>query len=309
MSFFINGLRAKVMSTELIIEANLSKKILFEALAIAREFEEKYSAYKESSLLSQINRASGEKSIYASKKELEIFQKAMEIAEISDGLFDPTIGVLTQGSYGFGTQKAKIPSSKELEKKKQLVNYKDILLTEESIFLQKKGMRLDLGGIGKGYVADLLLDFLRSQGATKILLSVGGEIVTLGKVYAIAIKNPFAEGNIGIIRSSKELLSISTSGDYERYIGSKKNHHILDKSSAKQNHFYSSITILKNGSCATELDGIATVAFNSELPALKKIAKQFQVAIIAITADKEIYFENFSNLQLKSFEIYPFTTS
>ncbi len=306
MSFWENGLKAKVMSTELIIEANVSKKILFEALALVKEFELKYSAYKDDSLLCKINRLSGKEKVQCSQKELEIFHKAKGIAEKSFGLFDPTIGALTQGLYGFGKASAKIPTKKELASRQKLVNYKDIVLDAKSIYLKQVGMKLDLGGIGKGYIADEIFSFLESRGATKILISVGGEILSSGKEYSVAIKNPFTEGNSAIITTTKESLSISTSGDYERFIGSKEHHHILESSSAKQKHYYSSITLLKSGVDATQLDGVATIAFNSPLEDLSSVALKFGVAIIAITPKKQIVFENFQDIELKSFEIYPF---
>ena len=306
MSLFINGLRAKVMSTELIIEANVSKKILFEALELVKAFEEKYSAYKEDSLLSQINRASGESAIECSLEDMEIFSHSLEIAKRSNGLFDPTIGALTQGSYGFGTKEAKLPSQVELTKKKKLVNYKECIVDESSIFLQQKGMRLDLGGIGKGYIGDKIMEFLIAKGATKVLLSVGGEICSYGKKYNIALQNPFEDKNIAIIKTSKKMLSVSTSGDYERFIGSKENHHILDNTSAKPNHFHSSITILKDGLYGATLDAVATIAFNSKQEDLHALAKRFEVAIIAISPKKSIQIENFSGLSIESFEIFSF---
>ena len=137
------------MSTELLIESNVSKKILFECLDLAKEFENKYSAYKDSSLLSRINKASGKEAVECNDEDLEIFQKAMKIAKLSDGAFDPTIGILTQGIYGFGTKNQKIPSSSELQKAKKLVNYEFVDIKNNKIFLTKDGMRLDLGGIGK----------------------------------------------------------------------------------------------------------------------------------------------------------------
>ncbi|MDF1876803.1 FAD:protein FMN transferase [Sulfurimonas sp. SAG-AH-194-L11] len=295
------------MSTELIIEANLSKKILFEALSIAKEFEATYSAYKDDSLVARINASAGKNPVSCRAQEIEIFQKAYAIAQESDGVFDPTIGALTQGTYGFGTKHAHLPSSKELQKAKELVNYKDFMVTQKDVYLKKKGMQLDLGGIGKGFIADKLIRFLQDRGATKGLVSAGGEIVTFGKEYIVALKNPFGEGNCAIIKSSKEAISISTSGDYERYIGSKEHHHILDRTTAKQNHYYSSITLIKNGVDATLLDGVSTIAFNAKKSELAAIAKKFELAIVAITEDKEIYFENFSNLAIKGFEIYPFT--
>ena len=294
------------MSTEFVIEANVSKKILFEALDLAKEFEAKYSAYKEDSLVSKINNLSGVEGVVCTPKEIEIFQKSLEIAELSKGLFDPTIGALTQGLYGFGKKTAKIPKPQELQNTKKLVNFKNLQISNNEVFLTQKGMKLDLGGIGKGYIADKIINFLQQKGATKALVSAGGEIVTLGKEYHVALKNPFEEGNSGIFITTKSPLSISTSGDYERYIGSKEHHHILHAATAKPNHYYSSLTLIQNGHNATLLDGVTTIAYNSHKESLKKLAQRFGVAIIAITPDKEIYFENFSQLDLKSFEIYPF---
>ncbi len=306
MSFLEHGLRAKVMSTELIIEANLSKKILFEALEIAKEFERKYSAYQEESLLCHINAHSGMHPTLCTPDELEIFHLAKKIAQQSNGRFDPTIGSLTQGLYGFGKKEARIPKPDELNATQALVNYKNIILDNQSIFLQKKGMKLDLGGIGKGYVADKIFSFLSSKGATKILICVGGEIAATGKVYKIAIKNPFNHGNMAIVTTTKEQLSISTSGDYERFIGSRLHHHILDNKTAKQNHFYASITIIKNDINTTLLDAVATIAFNAPLNQLEAIAQKFDVAIIAITPQKKIVVENFQNLALENLELFPF---
>lgn len=288
MSWFMHGIKAKTMSTELVIEANVSKKILFEALDLVRAFEARYSAYKEDSLVGQINAHSGVSAVTCSDEELEIFTKALEVAKRSNGAFDPTIGALTQGLYGFGTSHAAIPDAKRLKQSKKLVDYKKMKIYNNEIFLQTKGMRIDLGGIGKGYIADKVMQFLRLRGATKALVNAGGEIITYGKKFRIGIQNPFEEGLIGVIESPKEALSVSTSGDYERFIDSKEHHHILDNISAKQNHYYRSITLLKEGVEATWLDGVATVVFNAAPKDLEMMAERYEVAIIAITPEKEI---------------------
>ncbi len=304
MSFFQTALKATVMSTEVLVQSNVSKKILFECLDIARAFEAKYSAYKEDSLLNKINKNAGVKSVQCEKEELYIFEKALEIAKLSNGKFDPTIGVLTQGAYGFGLKNSKIPSKEELKRKKELVDFRFFKMNDKSIYLSKKGMRLDLGGIGKGYVADIIIQHLIERGATKALVSVGGEICSFGKNYNIAIKNPFYDKNFAVIKTSKEPISISTSGDYERFIGTKENHHILDSKSAKPNHFYSSVTLIKNGMDVTTLDGAATILFNSQADELQEVSNKFGVATIAITSQKKILFENFENLNIKNIELY-----
>lgn len=306
MKFFDKALRATVMTTELFINSNVSKKILYECLEIAQDFERKYSAYQEDSLLSKINRASGIEPIVCTEEELKIFEEALKIARLSKGKFDPTIGALTQALYGFGTEAQKIPKESELREQKKLVDYSCVEINECHIYLQKKGMRLDLGAIGKGYVADKIMEYLIDRGATRALVSVGGEICSFGKEYTIAVRDPFSGNNFVFIKSSKKPLTLSTSGDYERYIGTKDHHHILDTTSAKQSHFYSSVTLLSNGIDASKLDAVATIVFNSPREELYDLAMQFNVAILAVTREKGIIFENFSNIDIKNFSMAPF---
>ena len=303
MSFFENGLQAKIMSTVLVIEADVSKRVLFEALELARDFEAKYSAYDEKSLLCRVNQQAGKNPVVCSEDDIEIFLVAKEMAEKSDGVFDPTIGVLSQGAYGFGRRSAKVPSLEELDKVKKLVNYKNFIINKNEVYLKEAGMKLDFGGIGKGFVADKIVKYLQKHGATKALVNVGGEICSFGKKYNIALRDPASTANLALIKSTKESLSISTSGDYERYIASKKNHHILDHKTAVQNHYYASVTVMKNGVESTLLDAVATMVFNSKKELLKDIAHKYDVALIIVLHDGEIYFENVRNLHIVGVEI------
>jgi len=304
MSFFENGIKAKVMSTQLIIEANVSKKILFEALEWSKKFEATFSAYNEKSLLCKVNQNAGLKPVVCSSEDLELFTKALEMAEMSHGIFDPTVGALSQGLYGFGKKSAKIPTYKELQSAKKLVNYKNFIINQREVYLKEKGMKLDFGGIGKGFVADKIINYLQTKGATKALVNVGGEIATFGKKYNIAIKDPYSKGNLAIVKTLHSPLCISTSGDYERFIASKKNHHILDNKTAKQNHYYSSVTIIQNGIDCTLLDAVATIVFNTSQEFLKNISQKYGVAIIAVVESGKIYFENFKSINIESVELF-----
>ncbi len=304
MAFFENGLRAKVMSTEIILEADLSKKILFEALDLVKEFEAKFSAYKEDSLLNRVNINAGISGVICTQDERELFSKALEMAKASDGVFDPTIGILSQATYCFGKSTQKIPTKKELQKAKELVNFKDFIVNKESVYLKRKGMRLDFGGIGKGFIAEKLITYLRNKGAKKALVNAGGEICTFGKNYNIAIKSPYTDENIAVVKTSKAPITFSTSGDYERFISSKENHHILDIKTASQNHYYSSITLIKDGKDGTLLDAVATMAFNTPKEKLRALAKRYNIAIIAIEEEGNLLFENFKSLDIKAIELY-----
>ncbi len=261
MALFEKALKANVMSTHLLIRANVSKKILLEAHKIATDFEDRFSAYKEESFLNIINKDAGQTATPITPLDYELFQRALQVCQDTAGAFDISIGLLTHGTYHLGFKNETKPSPEMIKKRKRYVNHRDIVLADESILLKYEAMQLDLGGIGKGFVARQIARFLESHGATKILVDVGGEIVTRGKSYTIALKDPFGEGNIAYIKTSKADISISTSGSYERFID-EQNHHIINPYEGKSTHLYSSMTLLKNGWDIDQLDAYATAFFN-----------------------------------------------
>jgi len=303
MALFEKVLEAKVMSTHLLIRADVSKKILLQAHKIATEFEKRYSAYRKDSYLNTINQHAGKQAIACTEADYALFKRAIHASEQTEGLFDITIGALSHGAYHFGFTNQSLASPQEIDKQKKLVNYKNIQLSEKRIKLTKEGMRLDLGGIGKGYVAKLIADFLEKAGANKILVDVGGEIVTRGRAYTIALRDPFSKENIATIKTSDQDTSISTSGNYERFID-QKNHHILHASKGNSSDYYSSISILQNGWNIDYLDAYATAIFNLPHERLKEIAKKRNISIIAIDCDQNIMLYNLKETQLSGIDFY-----
>ena len=110
---------------------------------------------REYSEISKINEKAGEEYVEVSDETFSVIKKAIYFSNISDGVFDITIGPVVD-LWGIGTDNARVPSSKEINEKLPLVNYKDISLDEKnkSVKLNKKNMEIDLGGIAKGYAAD-----------------------------------------------------------------------------------------------------------------------------------------------------------
>lgn len=303
MALFEKALKAKVMSTHLLIRANVSKNILYQAHKIATDFESRYSAYKANSFLNTINQNAGKAPVSCTEEDHALFQTAIQASDKTYGHFDISIGALSHGVYHFGFVNESKASWKTIEAYKSLVNYKNIILTPDSIFLKKALMRLDLGGIGKGYVAKQIALFLEKQGATKLLVDVGGEIVTRGKAYTIALSDPFNEGNIAYIKTSKEDMSISTSGSYERFID-KENHHILDHKKGLSNNHYSSMTILQNGWNIDLLDAYATALFNQELSQSTRMADMLNIAMITIDTAANLTTHKTENLNLKAIKFH-----
>lgn len=303
MAFFEKALEASLMSTHILIRANLSKNLLYKGYLLAKDFEDRYSAYKKNSFLSDINRYGYKKEIKCEQRDIKLFRRCLEASQLSEGEFDITIGSLSHGAYHFGFENQKIATDKEIKDKKEFVNFKYIELQDESISFSKDGVRIDLGGIGKGYVAKLIANFLKDAGATKVLVDVGGEIVSFGKSYTIALKNPFKDENSAYIKTSKEPISISTSGDYERFIHSTQNNHILNKHTGKSSNIYSSITVLQNGFEIDMLDAYATAMFNKDANYIRAFAKKRDVGVITIDKDSNMVFNNTSELKLNSIEL------
>lgn len=301
MALFERALKAKVMSTSLLIRANVSKNILLQAHKLATDFEGRYSAYKADSFLNKINANAGKTHIPCTDEDYLLFNTALNASEQTNGLFDISMGALSHGVYHFGFSNETTSSYQTIRSQKKLVNYKNILLTPNSIMLKYKGMRLDLGGIGKGYVAKKIALFLQQQGATKILVDVGGEIITRGKSYSIALKDPFNEGNMAYIKTGKNDISISTSGSYERYIDAN-HHHILDHKKGVSNHFYSSMTIIQNSWNIDMLDAYATALYNQAPEKLQQYCQHLHISLIAVDTHANIITHNLETLKLKSLQ-------
>jgi len=302
MALFEKALEATVMSTHLLIRADVSKEVLKEAYRIAKDFEKRYSAYKEDSFLSEINTKAHLQPLPCTAVDLQLFQRAHDASVVTKGTFDITIGSLSHGCYHFGFVNQSIPKEAQLQKEKALVDYRSVVLQDNTIFLKERGTRLDLGGIGKGFCANLIVQFLLDQGAKKLLVDVGGEIVTVGKSYTVAIKDPFKEGNIAYIKTTKEATSLSTSGNYERYIGSTKTHHIINPDSARSKNFYSSMSVIKNGFDIDLLDAYATALFNQNPSEVQQFSKKEKITTILIDQDGSVIINNLEASRIQKLE-------
>jgi thiamine biosynthesis lipoprotein len=182
------------------------------------------------------------------------------------------------------------------------VNYRDVVInrTNSTVFLRKKGMLLDLGGIAKGYAADLAFGTLKRYGITAGIVAVGGEIRTFGlrpdgKQWNVGIKNPRQSNEkddiIGTIRLSNK--TISTSGDYERYFiaDGERFHHILNPKTGYPASLSRSVSIITEKGVFT--DGFSTAIFvlgaEKGLEAIREINRDFEMDAIIIDNNGSIH--------------------
>ncbi|MBW9155843.1 FAD:protein FMN transferase [Clostridium sp. FP2] len=274
-----------------------STKVLDSAFKRIREIEDKMSINKEASEVIDINNAAGEKPIKISDGTVEVLKEGLKFAGLTGGKMDITVGPLVK-LWGIGTDAARVPSKGEIQEKKALINYKNLILDEKNktAFLKNKGMIIDLGAIAKGYTADEVSKVLKDNGVEHAIINLGGNVFAMGKnitgtPWKIGIQDPFTQRGdiIGMIQVENK--SIVTSGIYERYFekDGKKYHHILSTSTGYPcDNSIAGVSIVSEKSI--DGDALSTSVFSLGLEdGMKFINTMPGVEGIFITKDKQVY--------------------
>jgi thiamine biosynthesis lipoprotein len=193
-----------------------------------------------------------------------VLQEAIRVSKLSSGAFDISFGSV---GYLYDFRARRQPSAEELATGLATVNYRSIALDPEAKtvrFLQE-GVRLDLGGIAKGYAVDRGIDILKSFGIRHARLSAGGDMRLLGnkqgKPWIVGVRDPRSEDRNALVMPLSDV-AVSTSGDYERFFfddAGKRVHHILSPATGKPAKGVQSVTIL--GPDALTTDGLSTAVF------------------------------------------------
>lgn len=283
-----------------------ANKGIDKAFSVIRNLDELMSDYKPDSELSQINKLAGKRSIKISEDMKEVIQISLAVASETEGAFDPTIGALTIGAYSFGRENFQIPSNQEIKKAKALVNYKLVELEGNYLSFEKEGMMLDLGGIGKGYAVDKAIDALKKMGIDEGSISISGDIRVFGIDQEIRIRHPRREGFMATFRSGGRDLSISTSGDYERFAveEGKVYHHILVPENGLSGHDFQSITIVMENN-NTLADAYATALFALGKPrALRFLKGHPGIGAFIVFSDGEVFINNTFKELVKDLNLY-----
>ena len=244
------------------IVANDAAKAAFSRV---RELDQIFSDYKNDSETMRLCESAGSgQAVKVSAELFHVIRKSLEISEKSDGAFDVTVGPLVQLWRRARKQKI-LPNGDEIIAAKGLVGWKFVKLDEvtQSVELKRKGMRLDFGGIAKGFIAQNVSQLLREKGHQQTLVAVAGDIVagdappnTPGwKVGIAPLDRP--NGAVSRLLLLKNC-AISTSGDAFQFaeINGTRYSHIVDPRTGLGLTQRSSVTVLADD--GTTADALAT---------------------------------------------------
>lgn len=230
-----------------------------------KRLERMLSTWVASSELSQVNAEAGRHPVRVSRETFEIVAKSLEIARITDGGFNIAVGPAVE--LWSVTERQFVPNNRELEELKDLVDWTSIQLDPDkrSIFLPRRGMKIDVGGIGKGYAADRAAMEMKRTGAQGGIVALAGDIKAFGALpnaegFPVGIKHPRQEEAL-IAEIDLRDEAISTAGDYERFFERDgiRYHHILDPKTLQPARTCQSVTVI--GREGTLVDGLDTGIF------------------------------------------------
>jgi len=221
------------------------------------------SPYIEASQLSEINKFAHQGPVEVDQDLFTLIEKSIEVSLLTNGAFD-----ITYASVGhlYDYRKKIKPTEEEVAAAKLLIDYKNLVLdkAQSSISFLKKGVKIDLGGIAKGFAVDQSIKLLQETGIQHALVSAGGDTRLLGdrrgRPWLVGIRDPQnTKDVIAMLPLQNEALS--TSGDYERFFieGGEKYHHIIHPTTGYSASEVRSASILASDSTTT--DALSTSIF------------------------------------------------
>ena len=225
------------------------------------------SVWHADSDVSRINAAAAVAPVKVQPETLEVLRVAQQISVWTHGKFDVTFGALS-GLWRFDhDQDNRIPPPADIRQKLPLIDYQSLVLDPDAgtVSLRRAGMRVHLGGVGKGYAVDRAAAILRSEGIPDFLIQAGGDLYAGGRhgdrAWRGGIRDP--RGPADSIFAALDLRdeTFSTSGDYERFFMSdgRRYHHILDPDEGQPARGCRSVTIVTRR--AIIADGLSTGVF------------------------------------------------
>ncbi len=195
-----------------------------------------FNMYSSDSEISVVNRAAGTGAVPVSDDFREVLHQGLELASLSDGLFDPTVGPLVK-LWGIGSDKARVPKPDEIRSALRLIGWRDVVLDEKAktVAFLRAGIALDFGALLKGYAAVETGRLLSARGVRSAIVDIGGSVLALGSrpdgtPWRIGLQTPGApRGTIfGEVQVRDEV--VNTSGAYEQFFiqNGRRYQHIMD---------------------------------------------------------------------------------
>jgi len=257
-------------------DGNTANRCMEAAFAEIQKVDELMSDYKSDSEISEVNQDAFRRAVKISESTYEVLQRSVEISNLTDGAFDITVGPLVD-LLRRAEKKDVTPGEDEIARAKSKAGFEKLILDQKNRTARFAidGMRLDLGGIAKGYAVDKAIQAMQKAGAVGGMVDIGGDIRCFGRAlqgkshWLIGLQDPKMAKNSKFPapgQSGRALLltlklvnaAVATSGDYQQFvlIKGKRYSHIINRQMGTCAQGLSSVTIIADN--ATDADALAT---------------------------------------------------
>ena len=209
----------------------------FTTLAIdeVKRIENLISDWIPTTQISKVNQNAGIQPVKVDQEVYDLVERAIKISKLTSGAFDISYASMDK-IWKFDGSMKEMPSEDPIKKSVEKVGYQNIILNSKdtTIFLKNKGMKLGLGGIGQGYIADKIKVLFQLKGCKSGLVNVSGDINAWGKQpdgqsWTVGIVNPLNKNKV-FATFPLDDSAVETSGSYEKYVtfNGKRYSHIID---------------------------------------------------------------------------------
>ena len=253
-----------IMGTAIEVELYASSRVDAE-VAIAAVMAEMHridatmSPHKADSELSRVNAGAADGPVPVSDGMFGLLSRALSFSRLSDGAFDITFA---SAGHLYDYRAGVAPDEAALAAVRPLIDWRHVLLdtAARTVRFARPGVRIDLGGFAKGHAVDNAVTILRRLGIAHAMVAAGGDSHVMGsrgeRPWTVAVRDPRREGAVVAVLPLEDV-SISTSGDYERFFerDGVRCHHLLDPRTGKSPSAVRSVTIIAD-------DGLTTEAFS-----------------------------------------------
>jgi thiamine biosynthesis lipoprotein len=258
-----------------------------------RRIDNEFSTFKPQSEVSQVNDLAAKAPMRISKELFDLIETSIDYSKLTHGTFDITYASV---GYMYNYPDHIRPNEAQIAAALPESNYRHIHLDSvaQTVFFDHPGVRIDFGGIGKGYAVDRGIAVLQRLGISRAMVNAGGDSRIIGdrfgKPWIIGIRDP-DDRNRTILKIPLSDTAFSTSGDYERFFdeGGVRYHHILDPRTGKSPHVVRSVTII--APYATRSDALTKSVFVMGVKeGLEFINGLPDVDAVAVTPDRKLWY-------------------
>jgi thiamine biosynthesis lipoprotein len=225
------------------------------------------SVWRDGSDVQRLNAAAGQGPVPVHEDTRRVLHAARGLSEATEGTFDITFGALADVWKFDHDQDGRVPTAAEIEVRRPLVDYRQVHVEDGpgTARIDQPGMRVHLGGIGKGYAVDRAVAVLRAAGVRDFLVQAGGDMYAGGingdVAWRLGIQDPRGPGGESFASLDLSDATFSTSGDYERFFEKDgvRYHHILDPRTGQPARGVRSVTVVT--ATATAAEGLSKGIF------------------------------------------------